>query len=148
MNMQMLTELAVKGEVRELELLSLEGGFYIARVSLEHTAMTLLDEDAKPMRIGSTTHLRATCCTGFRVSLCAGENRVHDEMCGTREGPIGALRIPFTLAQSFKARVSFFWLTLRPGKISLAPCANRGLIHTVITDGYLCSRAGHAPGLL
>ena len=47
MNMQMLTELAVKGEVRELELLSLEGGFYIARVRLEHTAMTLLDEDRK-----------------------------------------------------------------------------------------------------
>jgi hypothetical protein len=26
---------------------------------------------------------------------------VHDEMCGTREGPIGALRIPFSLEASF-----------------------------------------------
>ena len=43
MNMQMLSELAEKGEIRELELLSLEGGFYIARVRLAHVEATLLD---------------------------------------------------------------------------------------------------------
>ena len=101
MNMQMLTELAVKGEIRELELLSLEGGFYIARVSLDHTAMTLLDEDAKPMRIGSTTHLRDLLQRVPAFPCVLVQHCVHDEMCGTREGPISALRIPFTLAQSF-----------------------------------------------
>ena len=100
MNMKMMTELAVKGEVRELELLSLEGGFYIARVKLDHVEMTLLDDDAKPMRIGSTTHLRDLLQRVPPFPCVLVQQCVHDEMCGAREGPIGALRIPFTLTAS------------------------------------------------
>ncbi|MFL1502802.1 DUF6482 family protein [Pseudomonas sp. O64] len=100
MNLQMLTELAQKGEVRELELLSLEGGFYIARVRLDHVQMTLLGEDAKPMRIGSTTHLRDLLQRVPPFPCVLVQHCVHDEMCGVREGAIGALRIPFTLASS------------------------------------------------
>ncbi|WP_395608724.1 DUF6482 family protein [Pseudomonas sp. B22129] len=59
-----------------------------------------VDDDAKPLRIGSTTHLRDLLkrvppFPGVLVQHC-----VHDEMCGVREGPIGALRIPFSLASS------------------------------------------------
>ncbi|KTC19123.1 metal ABC transporter ATPase [Pseudomonas marginalis ICMP 9505] len=100
MNIQMLTELAVKGEVRELELLSLEGGFYIARIKLDHAEMTLLDHDGKPLRIGSTTHLRDLLQRVPPFPCVLVQHCVHDEMCGVREGPIGALRIPFTLASS------------------------------------------------
>ncbi|AZF62457.1 MULTISPECIES: DUF6482 family protein [Pseudomonas] len=98
MNLKMLTELAEKGEIRELELLSLEGGFYIARVRLDHVEMTLVDDDAKPMRIGSTTHLRDLLQRVPPFPCVLVQHSVHDEMCGAREGPIGALRIPFTLA--------------------------------------------------
>ncbi|WP_426134222.1 DUF6482 family protein [Pseudomonas sp. PWP3-1b2] len=97
MNLQELTELAVKGEIRELELLSLEGGFYIARVRLEHTEATLVDDDAKPLRIGSTTHLRDLLKRVPPFPCVLVQHSVHDEMCGAREGPIGALRIPFSL---------------------------------------------------
>ncbi|WP_426129644.1 DUF6482 family protein [Pseudomonas sp. DWP1b1] len=96
MNLQMLTELAMNGEVRELELLSLEGGFYIARIRLDNVEMTLHGDDAKPLRIGSTTHLRSLL---QRVPPLV-QHCVHDEMCGVREGPIGALRIPFSLDSS------------------------------------------------
>ena len=34
MNLQTLTERAANSEVRELELLSLEGGFYLARIRM------------------------------------------------------------------------------------------------------------------
>ena len=100
MNKQMLIEMAAKGEIRELELLSLEGGFYIARVKLDHVEMTLLDDDAKPMRIGSTTHLRDLLQRVPPFPCVLVQQCVHDEMCGAREGPIGALRIPFTLTAS------------------------------------------------
>ena len=100
MNMQMLTELAVKGEIRELELLSLEGGFYIARVRLDEAEMTLLDDDAKPLRVGSTTHLRDLLQRVPPFPCVLVQQCVHDEMCGVREGPIDALRIPFSLASS------------------------------------------------
>ncbi|WP_330214278.1 DUF6482 family protein [Pseudomonas sp. AM8] len=98
MNMQMLADLAGKGEIRELELLSLEGGFYIARVRLEHVEATLLDDHGRPMRIGSTTHLRDLLQRVPPFPCVLVQHCIHDEMCGTREGPIGALRIPFSLA--------------------------------------------------
>ena len=100
MNLHKLTELAVKGEIRELQLLSLEGGFYLARVKLDHAEMTLLGDDAKPLRIRSTTHLRDLLQRVPPFPCVLVQHCVHDEMCGVREGPIGALRIPFTLDSS------------------------------------------------
>ncbi|WP_025855378.1 DUF6482 family protein [Pseudomonas sp. CHM02] len=100
MNLHRLTELAVKGEIRELQLLSLEGGFYIARVRLDHVEMTLLGDDNQPLRIRSTTHLRDLLQRVPPFPCVLMQQCVHDEMCGVREGPIGALRIPFTLDSS------------------------------------------------
>lgn len=100
MNKQMLIEMAAKGEIRELELLSLEGGFYLARLRLDHAHKMLLGEDGKPLRIRSTTHLRDL-LEGVAPFPCVlVQQCAHDEMCGVRDGPIEALRIPFTLAQS------------------------------------------------
>ena len=101
MNLHMLTELAVKGEIRELQLLSLEGGFYIARVRLDHVEMTLLGDDNQPLRIRSATHLRDLLQRVPPFPCVLVQQCVHDEMCGAREGPIGAMRIPFTLDSSF-----------------------------------------------
>ncbi|MCM2379881.1 DUF6482 family protein [Pseudomonas marginalis] len=100
MNLHRLTELAVKGEIRELQLLSLEGGFYLARVKLDHAEMTLLGDDGKPLRIRSSTHLRDLLQRVPPFPCVLVQHCVHDEMCGVREGPIGALRIPFTLDSS------------------------------------------------
>ncbi|WP_455826195.1 DUF6482 family protein [Pseudomonas graminis] len=100
MNMQKLTELAIKGEIRELQLLSLEGGFYLARINLGDAQVTLMDDDAKPMRIRSTTHLRDLLQKVPPFPCVLVQHCVHDEMCGVREGPIGALRIPFSLVAS------------------------------------------------
>ena len=101
MNLQMLSELAAKGEIRELELLSLEGGFYLARVKLDQGEMTLLGDDKKPMRIRSTTHLRDLLQRVPPFPCVLVQQCAHDEMCGVRDGPIEALRIPFTLTPSF-----------------------------------------------
>ncbi|WP_338500281.1 DUF6482 family protein [Pseudomonas trivialis] len=98
MNVQMLTELAEKGAIRELELLSLEGGFYIARVTLDDGELTLLDDQGKTLRLRSTTHLRDLLQRVPPFPCVLVQQCVHDEMCGTRTGLIGALRIPFSLA--------------------------------------------------
>jgi hypothetical protein len=97
-NLQELNKLAANGEIRELELLSLEGGFYLARARLEHDQVTLLDDVAKPMRLRSITHLRELLQLVPPFPCVLVQQCVHDEMCGSREGPIAALRIPFSLA--------------------------------------------------
>lgn len=98
MNLQALTERATNGEVRELELLSLEGGFYLARVRLDHDQLTLLDDVAKPMHLRSINHLRELMQLVPPFPCVLVQQCVHDEMCGSREGPIEPLRIPFSLA--------------------------------------------------
>ncbi|PKH24092.1 DUF6482 family protein [Pseudomonas fluorescens] len=97
MNVHMLTELAANGEIRELQLLSLEGGLYLARVRLDRDEKTLRGDDGQPLRIRSTTHLRDL-LQGVAAFPCVlVQHSVHDEMCGVREEPIGGLRIPFSL---------------------------------------------------
>ena len=97
MNLQALTERATNGEVRELELLSLEGGFYLARVTLDHGQFTLLDDIAKPLHLRSINHLRELLQLVPPFPCVLVQQCVHDEMCGSREGPIESLRIPFSL---------------------------------------------------
>ncbi|MGV8916980.1 MAG: DUF6482 family protein [Pseudomonas sp.] len=97
MNLKALTDLANNGEIHELELLSLEGGFYIARIRVERGQLTLLDDAAKPMHLRSMSHLRDVLKSVPTFPCVLVQECVHDEMCGVREGPIGSLRIPFSL---------------------------------------------------
>lgn len=98
LNLKTLTTLAINGEVQGMELLSLEGGFYLARVSLGHGQFTLLDDAAKPMHLRSVSHLRELLQTVPPFPCVLVQQCVHDEMCGRREGAIEPLRIPFSLA--------------------------------------------------
>ena len=97
MNLQTLTERAANSEVRELELLSLEGGFYLARIRLDHGQFTLLDHAAKPMHLRSITHLRDLLQTVPAFPCVLVQQCVHDEMCGRDSAPVEELRIPFSI---------------------------------------------------
>ncbi|WP_304641368.1 DUF6482 family protein [Pseudomonas sp.] len=100
MNLREMTRLATEGQVRELELLSIEGGFYLVRVQVENGFHTLLNEQGKPMHVRSATQLRDLIgylpeTAAFPCTLV--QHVVHDEMCGVRSGPIEPLRVPFSL---------------------------------------------------
>ena len=97
MNLQTLTEHAVNSEIRELELLSLEGGFYLVRIRLDDGLFTLFDDRAKPMHLRSITQLRDLLQTVPAFPCVLVQQCVHDEMCGRDTGPVEALRIPFSI---------------------------------------------------
>jgi hypothetical protein len=97
MNLQALIEHAANSEIRELELLSLEGGFYLARILLDNGQFTLLNDAAKPMHLRSITHLRDLLQTVPAFPCVMVQQCVHDEMCGRDTGPVEQLRIPFSL---------------------------------------------------
>lgn len=98
MNLQTLAEQAANGEIRELELLSLEGGFYLACVRIDHGQFTLLDDIAKPMHLRFVNHLRELLQLVPPFPCVLVQQCAHDEMCGSREGRVGSSRIPFSLA--------------------------------------------------
>ena len=97
MNLQTLTERAANSEIRELELLSIEGGFYLARVRQDLGQFTLLDDAAQPMHLRSIAHLRELLHAVPAFPCVLVQQCVHDEMCGRVAGPVEALRIPFSL---------------------------------------------------
>ncbi|MFI8372590.1 DUF6482 family protein [Pseudomonas helleri] len=97
MNLQTLTEHAVNSEIRELELLSLEGGFYLVRIRLDDGLFTLFDDRAKPMHLRSITQLRDLLQTVRAFPCVLVQQCAHDEMCGRDTGSVEEMRIPFSL---------------------------------------------------
>ncbi|MPQ67863.1 MULTISPECIES: DUF6482 family protein [Pseudomonas] len=97
MNLQTLSEWAAEGRVQELELLSLEGGFYLLRARLEQGMRTLLDARGEVLRLRSTSHVRELLRELPSLPCVLVQHVVHDEMCGMRDGPIEPLRLPFSL---------------------------------------------------
>ncbi|MEH6491403.1 DUF6482 family protein [Halopseudomonas sp.] len=105
MNLQQLIKLASEGQVRELEVLSLEGGIYIVRAHLLHGCRTLQNARGNTLHLRSTTHVRDL-LRDLPASLSAlpcvlVQHVVHDEMCGARQGEIAPLRMPFSLAATW-----------------------------------------------
>ena len=105
MTLQELIRLASTGQIRELELFSLEGGFYIVRARLDDTLQTLLDGRGKAMHLRSATQLRDLLCdipaSAPPVPCVLVQHVVHDEMCGARQGPIEPLRVPISLTPTW-----------------------------------------------
>ncbi|MGN8250500.1 DUF6482 family protein [Pseudomonas sp. Marseille-Q3773] len=97
MNLHRLTELAAAGAVNELELLSLEGGFYVLRALTGAGPVTLSDEHGQATRLRSTTEVRQLLAGWPAVPCMLVQQVVHDEMCGQRDGPIAPLRVPVSL---------------------------------------------------
>ncbi|MDR6712518.1 hypothetical protein J2W83_002119 [Pseudomonas hunanensis] len=98
MNLHNLTKLAAAGKVKELELLSLEGGFYVLRALTAAGPVTLSDDHNQAVRLRSTTELRELLADLPPLPCMLVQQVVHDEMCGQRDGPVAPLRVPLTLA--------------------------------------------------
>lgn len=96
-----LIQHATQGTVRELELLSMEGGFYLLRAQLTNETCRVVTEQGHPLKLRSTTELRDHLHAFPALPCVLVQHVAHDEMCGHREDDIAPLRIPFTLAQQF-----------------------------------------------
>ncbi|RCL27320.1 metal ABC transporter ATPase [Pseudomonas sp. AFG_SD02_1510_Pfu_092] len=101
MNLIALNQLVSTGAAKELELLSLEGGFYLLRALTDTGPMTLSDDHGQPVRVRSTTELRQLLADLPAVPCMLVQQVVHDEMCGQRDGPIAPLRVPVSLTSQW-----------------------------------------------
>ena len=91
MNLQTLTEHAVNSEIRELELLSLEGGFYLVRIRLDDGLFTLFDDRASRctcVRLPNCVtccrpygHFLACWCSNARTTKCVAGIQVLSKRC-------------------------------------------------------------------
>ncbi|PWB35121.1 metal ABC transporter ATPase [Pseudomonas sp. SDI] len=101
MNLNALTQLVTAGAVEELEVLSLEGGFYVLRALTGTGPVTLSDTLGQPVRVRSITELRQLLIDLPAVPCMLVQQVVHDEMCGQRDGPVAPMRVPVTLTSQW-----------------------------------------------
>lgn len=97
MNIQQLNEMAATGRINELEVLSLEGGFYVLRAFTGDGPLSLHDEHGEVMRLRSTTEVRQVLADTPTLPCWLVQHVVHDEMCGLRDGPLAPLRVPLSM---------------------------------------------------
>jgi hypothetical protein len=99
MNLHQLGAAAQAGSIEGLEVVSVEGGFYLLQARLASGLQLLRDEHGKVLHLRSTTQVRELLQAMPRVPCELIQHCVHDEMCGTREGTIEPLRLPLSLEQ-------------------------------------------------
>jgi len=101
MNLSELSGLATAGHIRLLEVVSLEGGFYVIQVHTGDTIKVLHDEHGGVLRLLSITHVREYLHDLAPVPCELVQHSIHDEMCGSRSGAIEPLRVPLSLVQQW-----------------------------------------------
>lgn len=99
MNLDQLGEAARAGRIEGFEVVSLEGGFYLLQARLASGVQLVRDEQGKALHLRSTTEVRHLLRELPRLPCELIQHCVHDEMCGTRDGPIEPLRVRLSLEQ-------------------------------------------------
>ncbi|MDG1580110.1 DUF6482 family protein [Pseudomonas sp. GOM6] len=99
MTLEELNQMAAQGAINELELCSLEGGFYVLLARTDEGTKPLLDASGDTVQVRSITHLRELLRFTPPVSCTMVQQVVHDEMCGMRDGPVEPLRVPVGLSE-------------------------------------------------
>ncbi|MFV3307970.1 DUF6482 family protein [Pseudomonas sp. NY15181] len=100
MTLQELHEAASAGMVDGLEVVSLEGGFYIVQVRRANSLKLLCDESGQVLHLRSTTQARTLLAGLWPLPCELIQHCVHDEMGATRETSVQPLRIPLSLEPS------------------------------------------------
>lgn len=96
MDLQQLSSHAQAGRIEQLELISIEGGFYLVNALMLGTRQVLLNDDKQPLRLRSVAHAKQT-LAGFNLPFFLVHASAYDEMCGLTEARQEPLRVPIHL---------------------------------------------------
>ncbi len=98
MQLAQLLQHAHRGQVEELNLISIEGGIYLLEIRQSGQPQLLHDEHGKTLRLRSVEHARDLLKELPTLPFYLIHAVVHEEMCGLPAGPQQRLRVPISLA--------------------------------------------------
>lgn len=101
MNLQTLMEGVQAQRVDALDLLSVEGGFYLLSVRSEGKTHLLRDERSKVIHLRSVEHARDLLNEMPPVPFYLVHSSAYDEMCGLSDGVREPLRVPISLRSAW-----------------------------------------------
>ncbi|MGK9065764.1 DUF6482 family protein [Stutzerimonas chloritidismutans] len=93
MNLQVLLQEAQASRVQSLDLVSLEGGFYLLSVQAQGRSQVLRDEHGAVIHVRSVEHARDLLSEVPVVPMYLVHSSAYDEMCGLASGTREPLRV-------------------------------------------------------
>lgn len=96
MNVQEFTEHAHAGRVRELNLISIEGGIYLLEVCLDDASRMLKAADGKSLHLRSVEHARDMLKDLPVIPFFLVHAVAHDELCGMPVSEPSVMRLPIS----------------------------------------------------
>lgn len=97
MQLETLLEMGRAGRLESLDLLSLEGGFYVLQIHVAGRLHRLVDPRGDALRLRSVEHARQLLEALPDTPLFLVQQSAYDEMCGLEEGVRPPLRVPVGL---------------------------------------------------
>ncbi|WP_030129463.1 DUF6482 family protein [Pseudomonas sp. QTF5] len=94
MTLQELNAYAVAGKIDELNLMSMEGVFYVLEARMHGAAYPLFDTHGEILHLRSVEHARDVLHAFPKLSFNVVHTSVHDEMCGASTEE--SLKVPIT----------------------------------------------------
>lgn len=101
MNLQTLLDDVQAQRVDALDLLSVEGGFYLLSVRFGGQTPLLRDERSKVIHLRSVEHARDLLSELPPIPFFLVHNSAYDEMCGLAGGVREPLRVPISLRSAW-----------------------------------------------
>lgn len=101
MNLQTLLEAANAARVSALELVSLEGGFYLLRAQVDGECRLLRDEQRGVVHLRSVEHARDLLSEMPITPFFLLHSSAYDEMCGLPGGVREPLRVPISMRSAW-----------------------------------------------
>jgi hypothetical protein len=101
MKLHDLLENARASRIDTLELVSIEGGIYLLRISIDGRSVMLQDEQGAIWRLRSVEHARDLLEELPELPFYLLHASAYDEMCGLADGNREPLRLPIALRSSW-----------------------------------------------
>ena len=101
MNLQTLREDVQAQRVDALDLVSIEGGFYLLSVRSRGETHLLRDECSKVVHLRSVEHARELLSEMPAIPFFLVHNSAYDEMCGLADGVREPLRVPISMRSAW-----------------------------------------------
>lgn len=101
MNLLALNEAVQARRVQSLDLVSVEGGFYVLSIHGHEPVKLLRDDGGEVVHIRSVEHARELLGEISEVPFHLVHGCAHDEMCGLAEGRREPLRVPISLRSAW-----------------------------------------------
>ena len=101
MNLQALLDGAQAHHIDALDLVSLEGGFYLLNVHVRGKSYVLRDEQSNVIHLRSVEHARDLLSEMPVIPFFLVHSSAYDEMCGLAEGVREPLRVPISLRSAW-----------------------------------------------